>query len=222
MINYIQCKDSSIGQESLANKLCDLLNNNKKVLWLICGGSNISTAVKVMDSVQKSVSVEQIRNLKVMQTDERYGVIGHKDSNWQQMLDQGFNFNNIEHVSILRSLSLDQTVQEYGLEITKAFESADVIVAHLGIGADGHIGGILPNTPAVKDTNPTTGYEASPFTRISISFPYFRKINFAYVFAFGSSKQKAIDDLRNKQLSLNDEPCQILKEMEEVYFYTDV
>lgn len=222
MINYIQCKDSDLGQHSLANKLCELLNDNKKVLWLICGGSNIATAVKVMDFVQNSVSVENIKNLKVMQTDERYGPIGHKDSNWQQMSDQGFNLKNIEHVSILRNLSLDQTIREYGLEITKAFEGADIIVAQLGIGGDGHIGGILPKTSAVNDTNPTTGYEASPFTRISISFPYFRKIDIAYVFAFGSSKQKAIEDLKNKELSLDDEPCQILKEMKEVYFYTDM
>jgi len=222
MINYIQCKDSDVGQESLANKLCDLLNNNKKVLWLICGGSNIATAVKVMDFVQGSVSTEQIRNLKVMQTDERYGPVGHKDSNWQQMLDQGFDMKNIEHISILRNLSLAQTIEQYGLEITKAFGDTDIIVAELGIGGDGHIGGILPQTFATKDTNPVTGYEANPFTRISISFPYFRKIDIAYVFAFGISKQKAIDDLKNKELLLDDEPAQILKEMKEVYFYTDM
>jgi 6-phosphogluconolactonase/glucosamine-6-phosphate isomerase/deaminase len=222
MINYIQCEDSVVGQDSLANKLCELLNDNKKVLWLICGGSNIATAVKVMDFVQNSVSVENIKNLKVMQTDERYGPIGHKDSNWQQMSDQGFNFKNIEYISILRSLSLDQTIEQYGIDIEKAFGEADIIVAELGIGGDGHIGGILPHTSAVRDTAPVTGYEASPFTRISISFPYFRKIDIAYVFAFGSSKQKAIEDLKNKQLSLDDEPCQILKEMKEVYFYSDM
>jgi 6-phosphogluconolactonase/glucosamine-6-phosphate isomerase/deaminase len=157
-----------------------------------------------------------------MQTDERYGPIGHKDSNWQQMSDQGFNFKNIEYISILRSLSLDQTIEQYGIDIEKAFGEADIIVAELGIGGDGHIGGILPHTSAVRDTAPVTGYEASPFTRISISFPYFRKIDIAYVFAFGSSKQKAIEDLKNKQLSLDDEPCQILKEMKEVYFYSDM
>ncbi len=222
MINYIQCKDSNIGQHSLANKLCELLNDNKKVLWLICGGSNIATAVKVMDSVQNSISVENIKNLKVMQTDERYGPIGHKDSNWQQMSDQGFNFKNIEYISILRNLSLGQTIEQYSIDIEKAFGEADIIVAELGIGGDGHIGGILPHTSAVLDTAPVTGYEASPFTRISISFPYFRKIDIAYVFAFGSSKQKAIEDLKNKELSLDDEPCQILKEMKEVYFYSDI
>lgn len=222
MINFIQCNDSDIGRDSLANKLCDLLNDNKKVLWLICGGSNIATAVKVMDLVQKAIPVQKLSNFTVMQTDERYGPVGHKDSNWQQMLDQGFDFKNIEHISILRNLSLDQTVQQYGLEVAKAFEDADIIVAQLGIGGDGHIGGILPQTPAIQDTNPTTGYEASPFTRISISFPYFRKINIAYVFAFGSSKQKAIEDLKSRDLSLDEQPCQILKEMKEVYFYTDV
>lgn len=222
MINYIQCKDSDLGQHSLANKLCELLNDNKKVLWLICGGSNIATAVKVMDSVQNSISVENIKNLKVMQTDERYGPVGHKDSNWQQMSDQGFDFKNIEYVSILRNLSLGQTIEQYSIDIEKAFGEADIIVAELGIGGDGHIGGILPHTSAVRDTAPVTGYEASPFTRISISFPYFNKIDIAYVFAFGSSKQKAIEDLKNKELSLDDEPCQILKEMKEVYFYSDM
>jgi len=221
MIKYIHTDAPDSGAKAMTDVLMGGLRAHKKVLWLICGGSNIPTAVDVIDDLQQELSYEEIRNLTIIQTDERYGPVGHSDSNWQQMLDLNFNHKGVQVFPVLRNLSLEETISEYGKVAESAFHSADVIIGQFGIGPDGHIAGILPNTKAVTDTSPTSGYEAKPFTRITLTPSMLEKIQIAFVFAFGSSKREAIMNLKNNELSLAEEPAQILKRMAEVNFYTD-
>lgn len=222
MINFVHSETPTTGADAMEKRLVTELKDGKKVLWLICGGSNIPTAVDVMNSLQQELSKEEIVQLTVMQTDERYGPVGHSDSNWQQLLDLNFNIVGVKTFPILRNLPLQETVQEFGKVAESAFSDTEVIVGQFGMGPDGHIAGILPHTSAVNDKAVTSGYEAKPFTRVTLTFDILRKISTAYVFAFGESKREAVANLKNKEMSLDDEPAQILKEMREVYFYSDI
>lgn len=221
MINYIKTSIPDIGIEEQAKKIFSLISEQKKVLWLICGGSNIPIAVEVMNLLRQNLSVSDLERLTIMQTDERYGPVGHIDSNWQQMLDQNFSIIGIKTHPILRNHSLIKTVQEFGDDVNNYFAKADVIVGQFGIGPDGHIAGILPHSECAHSKDLTCGYQSDPFTRISLSFPSLKKIHLAYVYVFGLSKKEAIDNLVNKDLSPDDEPAQILKQIQEVYFYSD-
>ena len=220
-MKIVHSNDPKEGEQALVDKIISLLNDRKKVLWLICGGSNIPTAIEVMARMRAQVSGNILGNLTVSQTDERYGPVGHKDSNWQQMVEGGFNFQGIKSLPILENITLEETIVSFGRKISEAFADVDFVVGQLGIGPDGHIAGILPNTPAVNDTGVVTGYVAEPFTRVSLTFNQLTKINFSYVFAFGASKRQALTELRDKDLSLNDQPCAILKQMKESSVFTD-
>jgi len=90
------------------------------------------------------------------------------------------------------------------------------------MGADGHIAGMLPHTPAVNEKGPVSGYESKPFVRISLTPPALRKIQVAYAFVFGAEKKKAVTDLHDKDLPLEDEPAQILKQIPEATLVTDL
>jgi 6-phosphogluconolactonase/glucosamine-6-phosphate isomerase/deaminase len=70
----------------VAGRLIESLRAGVHVLWLISGGSCIPIAVEVAKRLQKY----NVSNLTVTLTDERYGLLGHADSNWQQLLDAGF------------------------------------------------------------------------------------------------------------------------------------
>ena len=220
-MKIVHSNDPKEGEQALVDKIISLLNDRKKVLWLICGGSNIPTAIEVMARMRAQVSGNILGNLTVSQTDERYGPVGPKDSNWQQMVEGGFNFQGIKSLPILENITLEETIVSFGRKISEAFADVDFVVGQLGIGPDGHIAGILPNTPAVNDTGVVTGYVAEPFTRVSLTFNQLTKINFSYVFAFGASKRQALTELRDKDLSLNDQPCAILKQMKESSVFTD-
>jgi len=53
------------------------------VLWLVPGGSNIPIAVEAMDMIRKEMSGLSLKYLTITLSDERYGSVGHKDSNWK-------------------------------------------------------------------------------------------------------------------------------------------
>jgi 6-phosphogluconolactonase/glucosamine-6-phosphate isomerase/deaminase len=222
MINYIKASTPDVGIEEQSKKIAFLLTEQKRVLWLICGGSNLPIAVEVMNLVRQNVSLFDLEKLTIMQTDERYGPVGHTDSNWQQLLDLNFNMTGLKVHPILRNHSLVKTVEEFSEEINTNFAKADVILAQFGMGADGHIAGILPHSLGVSSNTPACGYEGEPFVRISLSFSSLEKIHIAFAYVFGESKKRAVDDLVSKDLTLDDEPAQILKKIPEVHFYSDL
>lgn len=221
-MKFIKTADLKEGTQALADKIVSFLNAGKKVLWLVPGGSNVPITAEALDIIRGAVAIDVLKRLTIAQADERYGPVGHPDSNWKQLQDTRVNLAGVTTVPILDGSSLAETVKRYGEEIKKVLASVDVIVGQFGMGADGHIAGILPHTPAVsEETLPTAGYESRPFTRVSLSFPTLRKINVAYMFVSESTKKAAIDRLHEDGVSLADQPAQILKAMPEVYIYID-
>ncbi|MES2007127.1 MAG: 6-phosphogluconolactonase [Patescibacteria group bacterium] len=219
-MKFIEAADEKQGVEAMAAKITAALLEGKKVLWLICGGSNIPYAKQAMDMVRTRAAAH-LHNLTIGQTDERFGPVGHKDSNWQQMQEAHFNFEGTQILPILKDESLEETVRAYAATITRAFEEVDVVVAQFGIGADGHVAGMLPHTGGLEAREFVFGYEAAPFVRITLTPPAFTRIDAAYTFAFGASKRDAVTKLWQKDVTIDEMPCQILKRIEESRFYSD-
>ncbi len=219
---FITRPDQKEGTQALAAKIIDFLSKENKVLWLIPGGSNIPIAAEAMKTIREKTSSELLDNLTVALTDERYGPVGHPDSNWKQLQDTGIDLSGVKSFSILGNSSLAETVSHYGETIQKILPSVDVIVGQFGMGADGHIAGILPHSPAVSETSlPTAGYESTPFTRVTLTFPVLRQIDVAYMFVANATKKDAIERLHKNDVALADQPAQILQEIPEVYVYVD-
>ncbi|HVU80271.1 MAG TPA: 6-phosphogluconolactonase [Candidatus Paceibacterota bacterium] len=219
-MEFVPSIDPSAGVAAMAARLASELGKGK-VLWLVCGGSNIPLSARAMDAVRAQVAPEALANLTVGLTDERYGPLGHADSNWKQLEDAHFNVEGIKTIPILTGKPLAETVAEYARHLEAALAEKPFVVAQFGIGADGHIAGTLPHTSAVASQDLVYGYEAAPFVRITLALAHFSIINAAYAFAFGGSKKEAIFRLKNEDLRLEDLPCQILKRLPEAYFYTD-
>lgn len=206
------------GIANLTERLIKALSDGKSVLWLVSGGSNINASVQIIDSI----SMDLRTNLSVMPADERYGYIGHPDSNWDQLLHAGFSTDNVRILPILeKGLSLDQTIQKYNDLAKNELQNHDLVIAQLGIGADGHIAGILPSSPAVKSQDYATGYVADDFKRMTLTFKSLRLISEAYVFAFGYTKKETLEKLRDTNTAIELQPCQVLKQIKQAYLYND-
>ncbi len=218
-MEYIYSKTSKEGLESLAQSILDSLNRNGNVLWLISGGSNVPIAVKIMKIIRSKIASNKLNHLIVTLTDERFGPVNHKDSNWKQLKDSGFNFSDIKTLPILKELDLESTTKSFSISLSAAIAASDFIVGQFGIGHDGHIAGILPNSVALNDSELVNSYVSDPFTRITISPKAFRKISLIFVFAFGESKIEAIQGLLLKVIP---QPANLLKEMKNVYLYSDI
>ncbi|MEK7646707.1 MAG: 6-phosphogluconolactonase [Patescibacteria group bacterium] len=221
-MKFIFSKDPSLGITEQSGALISLLREGKRVLWLLAGGSNIPIAAEIIAKVRASVSSDTLSHLSLALTDERYGPVGHADSNWFQLQQTGYDLWGITTYPILRDLSLKETIDAYDRDAEKFLHSADVIVAQFGMGADGHIAGLLPRCSALQSSRLVDGYVGAPFTRISLTVPALHLVQIAYAFVFGESKKNALQNLHDKTLSLEEQPAQILKEIPEVYVYQDV
>lgn len=218
-MKYILTAGWEDGVADLTERLVRELAAGKRVLWLTSGGSNIPASAQVMDSI----SADHSRSLSVSLADERYGEPGHQESNWAQLMQAGFSAKQATMLPVLRTgVGFEQTIADYNQLIEKAFTDNDVVIAQLGIGQDGHIAGILPNSPAAgEETALVAGYQDPPLSRLTLTFPALRRMSAAYVFAFGKPKQKALMSLHSQSLTLQQQPAQILNELTEAYMYSD-
>lgn len=220
-MKFIRSKNPDEGAKLLAERISADLKADKRVLWLIPGGSNIPISVKVMDMVRKDVAPDLLNNLTLTLTDERYGPVGHPDSNWQQLKLSGLDLGGVNSIPVLTGLSLEDTVGRFSKDIESAFVTAHVIIGQFGIGPDGHIAGILPRSKAVTSEASVFSYDAPNFMRITMTPKILTQISCAFAFAFGETKIEPIFSLRFGDLSVSDEPAVILKHIKEAYLFSD-
>jgi len=217
-MEFVKTTSATKGVKALTARLSEDLKKGKRVLWLVGGGSNIPITVEVMAGLPH----EHTKNLSVFLIDERYGEINHVNSNAKQLLDNGFQPKDAIFVQVLApGFSLEETRERYSEASKRAFENADVIVTQIGMGPDGHIAGILPNTPAATSTEWVIAYETPTYTRISLGFEALKQITAAYIFCFGTERKPALLRLRDEDLSLEEQPAQLLKLLPEAYIFND-
>lgn len=220
-MEFIKTSDATIPAEAVYIRLKKELGNGKKVLWLMCGGSNIAAEVSIL---KKIIATNLANKLHVMLMDERYGPVGHADSNWQQLQEAGCDFTAVQATPVLsESLkSLAETIAAYSQRVQTAVDQTDITIGLFGLGVDGHTAGILPNTPAAHETDRwVVGYEAPPLTRITLTRPALLNVTAAYVFAFGQSKKPALSDLNANQRPFTEMPAKLHWELSEAYIYND-
>jgi 6-phosphogluconolactonase/glucosamine-6-phosphate isomerase/deaminase len=216
---YFYTLDQKKVVDIVANRLIAELQKKQRVLWLVCGGSNIPAEAAVM----AKIPAELQQYLAIMLTDERYGPLDHADSNVRQLYKAGFHPGTATLVPVLtpEEVSLEKTAERYAKAMKVAFDNATVIIAQFGIGADGHIAGNLPGSPAIASRKLVIGYDAGGFQRITLTPAALKKISAAYAFVFDPSKRPQLEQLKAKKLPLTKQPAQILKQIPESYVYTN-
>lgn len=218
-MHFILTADWEEGITDLTQRLDRELSEGKRVLWLVSGGSNISASVQTMSNLQSELTA----NLSITLGDERYGEVGHADSNWAQLLQAGFDPAKATIYPVLQEdLSFEATVDRFNKLVNQAFAENDIVIAQLGIGADGHIAGILPESEAaLEDTALVKGYDGGNYKRVTLTFPALLKIQASYTFAYGEAKRQALTNLKEGRLDITAQPSQILRELPEAYVYND-
>jgi 6-phosphogluconolactonase/glucosamine-6-phosphate isomerase/deaminase len=218
---FLQVNSQSYCAKILALKIEDYLKQDKKVLWLLSGGSNITISVEAFNILKAALPDKIKENLAVTLTDERYGPVGHKDSNWQGLLNMGFKMDDIKSVPILCGLPEEETTKNFEDNYNKLTAWADIVIGQFGIGTDGHIAGILPGTYGVSDPETAYYYVTPQFTRISLTLATIEKIKVAFTFVLGESKKEVLRLLQTENIPLAKMPAQILKSIMDSYLYSD-
>ena len=212
---------SDIAISPLTSKLKGALNLGP-TLWLVPGGSNIPLAVAVM----ANLSAELTDDLTIALTDERFGPYNHPDSNWFLLRQAGFDPKRAQVIETLKpndSSDLNTVIARYNGEIDGLLDEVMMALGQFGMGADGHIAGILPDSPATNETtySAVTGFAGTPYDRITITFSAIRRLHSAFLIAMGEDKRLQLERLINQDAPLNAQPAQIIKQVNEAYLYND-
>jgi len=203
----------------LATTISYHLVEKHKVLWLVSGGSSAKIAVKTAKRID-SEALENIQNLTVSLIDERYGPVGHPDSNWQQLNEAGFRIKGANMPPVLANASLEQTAKNYAQFIEKALKEHDYILGLVGIGADGHTFGIKPGSPAIRGKELVCAYTWDDYVRLTLTPHAIEKIDEIVAYAVGNEKRGALDDLV-KSIPPKQQPAQYLKTARKLTVYND-
>jgi 6-phosphogluconolactonase/glucosamine-6-phosphate isomerase/deaminase len=215
-MQFIKVTDQVEASTILIDEVTKATDKNQKVLWLVSGGSNI----EIFAAAFNKLSQLQKDKLTIMLSDERFGDVDHPDSNYFKLKNAGVDFTTVNSIPVLTSSvkDFDSTVMKYNDHLEETLNESDFVIAQIGIGTDGHTLGILPNSSAVNnDKEYVFGYTGPDFQRITMTFFALRKVNKTLVFCLGIDKSEALINLRDKDLSLEEEPAQIFKDLNEVY-----
>lgn len=194
--------------EKMADALISALQAHDRVIWLVSGGSNIAISVDAM----RRLDDELTRKLVVMQTDERFVALDSADCNWYQLHNAGFDTKQAAVFPVLvEGESRDETVARYSETVLREFIAADYIIGQFGVGADGHIAGIKPDSPAAISDQLVCGYQWEDFERVTLTFPALQQVDEAFAFVFGEEKRPTLEKLRGDIPSLAEFPAGVLR-----------
>lgn len=202
--------------EYLVKILKEKLTGGQKVLWLVPGGSAIGVAAEVSQQLRGI----NLTNLIVTLTDERYGPVGHPDSNWQQLHDADFHLPGATMVPVLHGHTPEETTTEFARHLQEYCQGAAYCIGFFGIGPDGHTAGVLPGSPAVTANEWAEYYVVPAFQRITMTPPAIAALSEAVVYAMGDAKLEALNNLQ-QELSVEVQPAQILKKVPKLTVFND-
>ncbi len=203
--------------EIISSSILKQLDSGKKVLFFVTGGSSIAVCSKIADILKSHPH----HNLTIMLTDERYGSLGHSDSNWSKLIETGFDLPDANLIPILTGDDRDTTTEKFIENLKNEFTNADFKMGLFGVGADGHTAGILPGTVAVENDNLACGYDTEVFSRITITKNTIEKLDEIFAFIQGENKWPVIRDLEEKDVDIIKQPAQILKRVPLLTIFTD-
>ncbi len=209
------------------------LNVDKPVLLLVAGGSS----TEVLDYINPEYLSSTIT---VTVTDERF-TEDVEDNNFARM--QTFPFYNdlieVEAFCINTQLFTGDTIDIHAARFEKNIRDwkqefpTGTIIALFGIGADGHIAGILPGIYNEADFKKTfdndayiaivdaTGKDAHP-QRVTTTFPFMRLVDFPLFYVKGENKRAALEKVLAKEGTLSETPARIIQEMKKPEIFTDI
>jgi 6-phosphogluconolactonase/glucosamine-6-phosphate isomerase/deaminase len=202
--------------QAIADTIITQLADNKSVLWLVPGGSSIAVAIL---AARKIAAIPHSK-LTVTLTDERYGPVGHRDSNWQQLTEAGFRLPEAQLLPVLKGFDRARTTEEFATALQHGLKTADFTLGFFGMGTDGHTAGILPGSPAARATQFAFTYDAPNFERITITPLAITELDEAIVYATGKAKWPALKKLEEPH-TINDQPAQVLKQIPKLTIFTD-
>ncbi|MCF7833923.1 MAG: 6-phosphogluconolactonase [Candidatus Pacebacteria bacterium] len=193
----------------ISSLILEKLADEKKVLLLLSGGSSVSVNLQII----KILKNHNLDNLYVSLVDERYGAVGHIDSNWTLMQKEGLDTLQAKMYPVLLGENIVDTTKNFEGNLKWLLGATDYKIGIFGIGGDGHTAGILPKSEAVKAESLAFQYSTEKYNRITITPKCIRMLDEAVLVAKEGEKDDIILQLENEDKDFFLMPAQTLKKV---------
>lgn len=206
-MNLVTEHDDNIVIDYLVTVISEQLELGETVLWLVPGGSAMGVATGVLQRLEDT----DTSGLCITLTDERYGMPGHADENWVQLMKLGFAVESINAYRVLRGENEETTARDFSNKLEQLAATYSYKIGLFGIGADGHTAGILPYSPAIDSPELAMYYQGSDFPRVTITPKMIALLDEVVAYAHGPEKHPQLGRLLYGDVPLDKQPAQALK-----------
>lgn len=215
-LNIIKTKGIEEMAEFISSSINKKLEEGKRVLFMITGGSSIPMEVLVAKKIKENFA----GGLTVFLSDERFGPVGHADSNWFKLEAAGFEIKGAKLIPTLTGEKIEKDTENLKNILENELNKVDYKIGIFGVGVDSHTAGILPHTEALKSEDIVCTYKTDLFDRITITPKMIEMFDEAILCAMGEIKWEALEKF-TKDAPLESEPVQILKKVPLLTIFTD-
>jgi 6-phosphogluconolactonase/glucosamine-6-phosphate isomerase/deaminase len=199
--------------EACTTTIQEALKSNKDIVWLLSGGSCIELEVQISKILTPN------NNITVLLVDERFGGVGHNESNWAKLVVAGFCFDKFRSHATLTGQDISTTTNNMCIKLDEMVRSKVEIFAVIGIGSDGHTAGLLPSTQALDSKRLYDHYFTEAFERLTITPLFFQYIDHAIVYTEGNIKLTLLQELIESGQDFHQKPMHLLKKCKNVLLY---
>jgi len=191
-------------REDAISRAVSILGLEGSVNLFLSGGSSFD----VFRAADDVISDSQASQTSLFQIDERYGMVGHKDSNWNLTDDIRLDRYASIHPILKPHTAPAETAKDYEQSVQDALVDG-TNVAILGVGDDAHVAGVKPMPPKRFEVSfsgkQVANYEWEDYSRITLTLEALMKFDRLVVFASGEAKQIVIDSL-DQERSVHNSP----------------
>lgn len=216
-VQAINHNDVDAPARYIADYLRNHLEQSNKILWFVSGGSSIQIAAQVQELLTDVLGTDL---LDVLLIDERYGLIGHDNSNFEELVQAGFDAETVTTHPILNEKEITKTANEYSDFVQTLLHDADAAIGLFGVGSDGHTAGLLPYNPLMESQLLYGAYDAKDFQRITATPKLIRLLDEAVIYAVGKKKWPALQTMQQNG-SVDEVPARILKQAKKLTIFSD-
>lgn len=190
-------------------------NGQKPTVLLVSGGS----AGKLFAKVWAHVPINIQQNYILSLVDERFGQVGHTDSNWKLLQDLGVDLSDQHAIPVLTGQGFTETANHWGSKLQSAIAETNRVIGFFGIGEDSHIAGIKPNSPAAFEIhNLTIAYKWDDYERLTVTPLLFQKLLSGIAYLQGPAKEAVVAQLADN-LDIANYPSQLCKQVGDFTLY---
>ena len=196
MVEFISIAkgDQETVSSYIAERIGAQLDSGKTVAWFVSGGSNIPVELATIEKLNNTQNPEK---LHIVLVDERFGPVGHANSNWQSMnLEDHNSAGHILHPMLMDGDTIESATERYDSTVAKLLAEGAYTIGQFGLGADGHTAGLLPGNPVTKSDSLYANYQGKDFERITATPKLIAQLDECILYAIGDDKAQAFADMQ--------------------------